>query len=350
MDAHGRPVRGHQGGRAPPASTARPTRPRAKARRRCVPVGELALPRVGHPRAARSAASDRGWSPGRAERRRHGGRATHLHRRLALPRADGDRRRRARSPRCGFRCRTSRRARRSRSRDGTLLSARRPAAACSARSAPSPVPPRSRANRRTWPLPPAADVVSDPGPPSWLPAALGGGAVVGLCCCWCATGRDGGDGPAVTAGGGIRGGRPDAAQRPDPGAGAHPSALTVSWPPPRRPPGVPGPHPDRPGHPIARDLLAAGVDPDLSSPQVLGHGRRSPASGSGREPCRPARLIGEHASTASARSPPARSRAVRTVGAFLDARSAREQARIPVQLRAPAEGARTAPTDTSPAR
>ncbi len=30
------------------------------------------------------------------------------------------------------------------------------------------------------PLPPAPEVVADPGPPSWLPAALGGGAVVGV--------------------------------------------------------------------------------------------------------------------------------------------------------------------------
>jgi hypothetical protein len=30
------------------------------------------------------------------------------------------------------------------------------------------------------PLPPAPEVVPDPGPPSWLPAALGGGAVVGV--------------------------------------------------------------------------------------------------------------------------------------------------------------------------
>ncbi len=30
------------------------------------------------------------------------------------------------------------------------------------------------------PLPPAAEVVPDPGPPTWLPAALGGGAVVGV--------------------------------------------------------------------------------------------------------------------------------------------------------------------------
>jgi hypothetical protein len=29
-------------------------------------------------------------------------------------------------------------------------------------------------------LPPAPEVVPDPGPPSWVPAALGGGTVVGL--------------------------------------------------------------------------------------------------------------------------------------------------------------------------
>ena len=156
---------------------------------------------VGHPRRAARRARLPGGDGGCGQRRRPGGRAAQLHRRVAV-RGVG-RRRGDGSPadRCGCRCRTSRRGRRSpSSRPGRWCPGRRPGAGCRGRSGwsrgrPPPVPApeaagagpdgttragpgRARPDRRG----PARGDRRRPGEPmpEWWPAAIGAGALAGV--------------------------------------------------------------------------------------------------------------------------------------------------------------------------